>query len=250
MRTHDIDTNDTGLPIPGRELDPPRSQALEDPVPVVKQTLTAAAAPVDLVERLAAIIETHCHCAARHEPLAPHAAAYAILAELAATGGEAPNMPKLAYVARAAFDRACAFRDADPFEHVVMRVLQANGHAPILAAKDARLAEQAMELSGLQNAYEDEREERRMLTACVGDLEKERDTARAKVAELEAEAEKQRRRENVLLAVGAANYANDMCSTKWSDDDVELARDVLDTGIATKEWHRAVLEYAAKARQS
>jgi hypothetical protein len=31
MRTRDIDTNDTGLPIPGREHDPPRSQALEEP---------------------------------------------------------------------------------------------------------------------------------------------------------------------------------------------------------------------------
>lgn len=71
----------------------------------------------------------------------------AIIAELAAMGGEAPNMAKLAYVARAAFDRACAFRDADPFEHVVMRVLRANGHAPILSAKSATIAEQARALT-------------------------------------------------------------------------------------------------------
>ncbi len=160
----------------------------QEPAPVVNQTLTAKG---DLVERLCvaygretslsiaptgirAVIDELASMA--HADALPTVQAYAD--ELLGECGQHVPMPvwdKLDPVQKACFlDMANAAR---------------NLALATLAAKDATIAEQARELSGLQNAYEDEREERRMLTAYVGDLEKERDSAREEVARLKAEAE-------------------------------------------------------------
>lgn len=115
--------------------------------------------------------------------------------------------------------------------------------APILAAKDAERERLRERCVGLENAV------LRLNGWCASihvecdARTKERDAARAKVAELEAEAWILR------IAPRAAMYASRVTG---AEEDAQLAADVIRAGadIAAdlSPWANAVLEYAAKAR--
>jgi hypothetical protein len=64
-------------------------------------------------------------------------------------GVEAHDMPKLAYVARSAFDRASAAGDEDPFKYVVERILLVASNVPTHAAKYATVPKQVSDEAGL-----------------------------------------------------------------------------------------------------
>jgi hypothetical protein len=159
MTTRDIDTDDTGLPIPGREHDPPRSQALEEPAQKLPCEPSAnpdgaddagkLPAPVDLVERLESVYDG-AYAAAHLQPhrLRGRAGIRAILAELAAIGAEALDVEAIAkemlaecgmHAPMPLWDDLDASRKAAFLD---MARGARNVIAPILAAKDARLDEQ------------------------------------------------------------------------------------------------------------
>lgn len=283
MRTRDIDTNDTGLPIPGHEHDPPRSQALEEGGRVLTERAiqrmqekdwgeirpntrveakaqklpceTSAiqddavgagklAAPVDLLERLLPVYLEAARVPFTDETKelpGPRTRLRAVLAELAAMGGAA--LPSVGLIERAWYSHdgplgnQCA-ATAEGVRSMLMRSV-----APILAAKDAERERLRERCVGLENAV------LRLNGWCASihvecdARTKERDAARAKVAELEAEAWILR------IAPRAAMYASRVTG---AEEDAQLAADVIRAGadIAAdlSPWANAVLEYAAKAR--
>ena len=259
------------------EHDPPRSQALEEPAPVVNQNLTATMAHVDLVERLS---ESSWNASApgmwrfipEYRKDVHRAHVRAILAELAAMGEEALDEEAIAKQMLAecgmhtpvpAWDELAP---ASAAMFLDMARAARNVVAPILAAKYAERAEQARELARVGGLLEDYK-----LMATSGDprvarardaallkcnierdtLRHERDAAtkeaealRAKVAELEARA-------RILeIAPRAAHYANQKLGVAPGSEDATSAADTIVDGAAYSPWHAAVLEYAAKARAS
>lgn len=177
MNTRDIDTNDTGLPMPGREHDPPRSQALEVPAPVANQTLTAAP---DLVERLSraatkAILDKSLPGGATEK------AVRAVLSELA-NMAHADALPTVQAYAEELLGECGqhvpmpAWDDLDPARQACFRDMTnaaRNLALAALAAKDATIAEQKRTIE--------------VQTACIVAVVSERDAALAEVARMKEE---------------------------------------------------------------
>lgn len=206
--------------------------------PVVNQTLTAAPDIVETLSRAAtkAILDKSLPGGATEK------AVRAVLAELAATGGGmelCPEDDELADVfaewasRKTGDDERAAYGRRGVAVYTIARV------APIIAAKDAAIAEQARTLAYLHRAADDAEDA----------LTKERDAALAEVARLKAEAESMAKRVRILeIAPKAAWWANDKlgCGVLITDAD-NAARVIAGVGAnATDDWAKAVLEYAAR----
>jgi len=183
----------------------------------------------------------------------------AVIAELAAMGGGmelCPEDDELADVFAEWASRKTGDDERSAHGRRGVAVYTIARGAPILAAKDATIAEQAREIERLAAKVDQLEGDRHDLCGMYRSaLDKadiasnERDAAFAEVARLKAGAEAMARRVRILeIAPKAAWWANDKlgCGVLITDAD-NAAQVIAGVGAnATDDWAKAVLEYVAR----